>query len=372
MRFGNLLLCILFLTSVPNLYSQSKTENLFVITLDGLRWQELFSGADAALIQNGQYVKDTATLIKRFWNDDPGKRRKKLMPFFWSTLAAKGQIYGNRQKNSPVNCTNIFHFSYPGYAEILCGFSDAQNIRSNEKINNPNQTFLEILNHNKKFRGKVAAFTSWDVFPYIINEDRSGIYVNAGFDHCEEAKLTREEKMLNKLQDEIPSPWSSVRLDAFTYNYAKAYIKKHHPKVVFISFGETDDFAHDGRYDHYLNSARQTDQFIADLWDMVQRSKTYRNKTTFVISTDHGRGEGDDWTSHGSRIEGSDAIWIAVLGPDSPAVGEVLNSKQLWQNQIAATCMSLLNQPFPEQGIEAGKPIETCQQDVNKKGSEIK
>lgn len=369
MRSRFFLLSMLCLLPSACLWSQLKTENLVLITLDGLRWQELFGGADRSLITNTLYVKDTSTLIRRFWHADDEERRNRLMPFFWSTLVENGQIYGNRWKNNRVNCTNIFHFSYPGYAEILCGFSDAQNIRTNDKINNPNKTFLEILHQEKEFQGKIAAFTSWDVFPYIINEERSGIYVNAGFDQCDDPKLSREEKILNKLQKEIPSPWSSVRLDAFTHNYAKAYIKKHRPKIVYISYGETDDFAHDGRYDHYLNSARQTDQFIADLWFFLQEMKQYRNKTTLVITTDHGRGEGDQWTSHGNRVEGSDAIWLAVIGPDTPPGGEISMEGQYWQNQIAATCMYLLNRPFPSSEMEAGKPIENCRLIKVKKGS---
>ena len=99
---------------------------------------------------------------------------------------------------------------------------------------------------------------SLDVFSFIINDVRSGIPVNDGFKTATDANLTQKEQFLNKLQPQIPSPWATVRLDAFTHHYAKEYIKKHKPKVVYISYGETDDFAHDGDYDHYLHSAYQT------------------------------------------------------------------------------------------------------------------
>ena len=42
-------------------------------------------------------------------------------------------------------------------------------------------TILEKLNDSDRFKGKVAAFSSWDVFPYIINDKRSGVPVNAGY-----------------------------------------------------------------------------------------------------------------------------------------------------------------------------------------------
>src|SRR6266705_3224211 len=71
-------------------------QNLFIITIDGFRWQEVFTGADSALISDGEFCPDTSTMKMMYWASDPKERRKKLMPFFWNVLAAKGQIYGNR------------------------------------------------------------------------------------------------------------------------------------------------------------------------------------------------------------------------------------------------------------------------------------
>ena len=54
-----------------------------------------------------------------------------------------------------------------------------------------------------EFTGKVAAFGSWDVFPYIINDKRSNIPVNASFRKADEEYLSLKEQYLNQLQDEI-------------------------------------------------------------------------------------------------------------------------------------------------------------------------
>jgi len=104
--------------------SAQTTENVFLITLDGLRWQELFTGADSALIDNKDYVHNVDELKSLFWANTTKQRRQKLMPFFWSTIASEGQIYGNRNLGNFVNCSNRHWFSYPGYSEILCGFAD--------------------------------------------------------------------------------------------------------------------------------------------------------------------------------------------------------------------------------------------------------
>ena len=337
---------VLFLAilSFPAFSQKSKTENIFIITLDGLRWQELFNGADSLLITNKAFVNDTTDLKERFWAKTGEERRKILMPFFWSTLASKGQLYGNRKFDNKVNCSNTMWFSYPGYNEILCGFADDERINSNKKINNPNVTVLEFLNKLPQYQGKVAAFGSWDVFPYIINEERSNVPVNAGFEKATGPKLTDREKFLNTLQDEIPGPWGSVRLDAFTHYFALEYLKKNHPRVLYVAYGETDDFAHDGKYDQYLRSARRTDQFIQDLWNWAQSQDQYRGKTTFLITTDHGRGTipVETWRSHGDKIAGAGGIWLAVIGPDTPATGEQKNSAQHYQNQVAKTAAALL------------------------------
>lgn len=324
-----------------------KTENVFLITLDGLRWQELFNGVDSALLMTKEYTHDQQQIKERFWHEDPLVRREKLMPFFWSEIEMKGQLFGNRKYGNNANLTNSYWFSYPGYNEILTGYSDPE-INSNSKTNNPNVTVLEYINQQKEFKGKVAAFGSWDVFPYIINEERSGIPVNAGFESVEGDNLSEREVFLNELQKEIPSPWGGVRLDAFTHHYAVEYIKKEKPRMVYIAYGETDDFAHDGRYDFYLKSAYQTDTFIKELWDYVQSDVQYKDKTTFIIATDHGRGTVplDTWKHHGDQIKGADQVWFAVLGPDTLAKGEVKTKGDYYQNQIASTVASLLGLNF--------------------------
>lgn len=334
-------------------------DNVVLITVDGLRWQEVFGGVMDSLLQSElthPYAKDS--LRNMFWSESKEKARQKLMPFFWNEIASKGQIYGNRKYGNIVNCTNRFRVSYPGYSEILCGYSDP-NITSNAKVNNPNKTVLEWINAQEGFEGRVAAFCSWDVFPYIINEERSGIPVNAGFDKADDGNLSSMEEMLNYMQDEVTGPWYNVRLDAFTHNYALEYMKKYHPRLVYISYGETDDFAHDGNYDHYIVAAHKTDQWIKRVWEFVQSDPVYRDRTALIITTDHGRGTSpmDEWKSHGNIFKGSEEIWLAAIGPGIEPLGEVRNKSKLFQDQVASTVAYLLGFSFVGDKYEAGKPI---------------
>src|SRR5690349_15400144 len=80
----------------------ANSNNVFIITLDGFRWQELFLGADSSLIHDSGFTKDSAIVKKFFWDKNLVERRKKLMPFFWNVIAKKGQLAGNRLLDNKV------------------------------------------------------------------------------------------------------------------------------------------------------------------------------------------------------------------------------------------------------------------------------
>lgn len=336
------LLLILVLGTTYFAFAQNKTENVILITIDGCRWQDVFTGADSVLIRLKDQTKDTSAFIAKYWRKTPEERRRVLMPFLWTSIAQNGQIYGNRNYKNMVNVSNKMWFSYPGFSEIVCGFADDERINSNNLIPNPNKNVLEFLNTKPGFKGKVAAFSSWDAFPYIINEARSGVLVNSAFEPTK-GKLTESEILMNKLMRKVPEFIGGVRNDAFTFYQAFEYLKKDNPRVLYIALDETDDLAHAGRYDLYLNAMYYTDEMIAELWNWLQSSSSYKNKTTLIITIDHGRGEGpEDWKSHGIKVPKADETWFAVIGPDTPAKGEVKNAGQIHNNQFAATIATLL------------------------------
>src|SRR5262249_25342245 len=150
-------------------------------------------------------------------------------------------------------------FSYPGYSEMLTGFVDRK-VKSNQKIVNPNMTVLEFISQQPGYQNKVAAFGTWGVFPYIFREDTSHLFVNAGDDEAT-GEISEREKLLNELQTLLPSPITE-RHDAFTAYFAMEYMKREHPKAVFIGFDETDSYAHGGMYDQYLSAAHRSDEII--------------------------------------------------------------------------------------------------------------
>jgi hypothetical protein len=301
-------------------------------------------------------VRDVQDIRRRYWHEDPTARREMLMPFFWRVIAKQGQVFGAPEVGSAAIVTNGRYFSYPGYQEILCGFPD-EAIDSNDKKNNANVTVLEWLNRKPEFDGRVAAFTSWDVFPFIINSKRSGIYVNAGWQELDYAFSDESLQLVNWLARDTPHYFGGVRFDAFTTYGAMEYLRRFHPRVLYLSIGETDDWCHDGRYDLYLDSAQMSDRHIRELWQFVESDEHYAGKTSLVITTDHGRGDGrEGWKSHGSDLPGSERIWMAVMGPDTAPTG-LRENLTVTQGQVAATVAALLGYDYPASDERIAPPL---------------
>lgn len=341
------LLLIIVLGVTVAMAQSSKTENVVVITLDGMRWQEVFGGADSLLTFDTAASYSTGFVKEKFWAATATERRKKLMPFFWTELATKGILLGNRNEGSNVNNANPYWFSYPGYNEIFTGYPDTA-VNSNDKIPNRNENVFEFLHKMPAFKNKTASFGSWDVFASIFNESRSGFVVNDGFRDLP-GQLTERQKLFNQQQHEMPDLFhGGERLDIATFQIGFEYMKVNKPKLIHFGFGDTDEFAHAGMYDYYMDAASKTDAWISQIWNYIQTTPGYKDKTMMIITTDHGRGlaTGGNWKHHGSRIAEAGQMWIAAIGPSIKATGESKQQGQFYQGQVAATIAAVLGKQF--------------------------
>jgi hypothetical protein len=331
-----------FMVAIAN---AQKAENIIIITTDGFRWQEVFKGIDSSIANDPQYNQDDSSYIfQNYWSNDEKERRKKLMPFLWSVIESKGQIYGNRGYDNKVNNANPYKFSYPGYSEIMTGFADTS-INSNSFPPNPNVTVLEFFNQQPKLKGKVAAFGAWEAFDRILNEQRSGIPVMSSFDAAGGKTPNANERLINAMNKDSYRPFGEGEcLDVFTHYAALEHLKTKKPKVLYIAYGETDEWAHGGKYRSYLDAARQVDAWIKKIWEFVQSDPQYKNKTALFITTDHGRGDliKKEWRDHGKDVVDAYQIWFAAMGPGIPATGENKNNVQLYQDQFAQTIAKLM------------------------------
>jgi hypothetical protein len=335
-----------------------KTRAVVLIVLDGFRWQEVFNGAEHDLMdaKHGN-AQDPTQLRKHFQRDTPEAAREALMPFLWTIVAKQGQIYGNQKKSSIAQITNGYKFSYPGYNEMSTGRPNPQ-INSNEFGPNPNATVFEWLNNQPEFHDQVAIFGTWDTFNDIFRAKTSGLLVRAGWNLPWAEQPTPREQLLKKLYETSTRVEDDDAPDSFTHEDLLDYLQTHSPRALFVGYGETDDWAHEGKYDLVLQAAHEDDQRIAELWRTMQAKPEYHDQLTFIITCDHGRGSGLKlWRDHDKNIAGAENIWIAVIGPDTPATGEMENVPRVTQSQIATTIAALLGQDYRAAVPQAAPPL---------------
>ncbi len=352
-------LTLLTLTFALNLLAADlKTQNIFLITADGLRWQEVFRGAEDMPFNKefGNFGNSNA-IRKDFWRATPESRREILFPFLWGTVAKQGQLWGNREKGSEVRVSNGRNFSYPGYNEFLTGYVDPK-IDSNDKMLNANTNVFEWLHTKAEFRGRVAAVVNWDALPWILNTPRAGFPTWSAFKAPEGTVRMAVPSALTEMVERGQTIWPSTTLDTFVGYAAKHAVRTIKPRAMYVSFGETDDWAHEGNYERYLRAAREFDRFIGELWALTQSMPEYRGTTTFVISVDHGRGPAPvAWKNHGKEVVDSAYIWFAVIGPDTAALGDRNNTPPIRQAQIAATVGAFVGQNFHASFPQSAPPI---------------
>lgn len=359
-RWLRLLAAFVCLIAALPAASEPQRRNVVLIVADGLRWQEVFTGADPLLLndlQAGGSWTPVAELRQRFWHDDPQERRKLLFPFLWGTVARQGQLFGNQLAGSRVRVSNGVLISYPGYNEMLTGSPDPR-IDRNEFGPNPNVTVLDWLNRKPEFHGKVDVFGTWSVMADIFDDQHSALPVRAGATLVDRSDQSERGRLFAELYDTTTRLYGTNPFDGFLHVALRDHLQSHHPRVLFVDYGDVDLWAHMGRYDLVLETAHNFDQFVGELWNKMQAIPQYRDNTTFVLTADHGRGSGAvDWKDHGVGQPGSENIWIAILGPDTLPLGERRNIPDLVQGQIAATVAALVGQDFRAFKPSAAAPL---------------
>ena len=361
------LLGVLALTALVSCSKGGNDPRLVIITFDGLRWQEVFSGADEAIINNPQYDKDVDALKAKYWRETAEERREALLPFLWSYAPEHGYLLGNRNKNSRMQVYNTMNFSYPGYSEMFCGWADNDRIDYNDPIPNPNQSVLEVVNQDPRYKGKVMMYSSWESIRFAVNNDRGGFPGSSG--HEPSYTDTEAARMMQDIDAGVAGGGfgDSERMDFVTYGMAMETLKNDHPKVFYVGFGDTDEYAHEGAYNHYLDAAHWTDLYIRRIVEYCESDPFYKGKTTYMLLCDHGRGRGAAFRSHGESVRGSEQTWFITFGKGVPVLGETFENGVFYNKQLAATIADVLGVDFtPGNGVKC-EPFDPALQNEEAK-----
>jgi hypothetical protein len=351
------------LVIAPSIVAQRPADGgdrVVLVTIDGARTEEVFGGLDVDVLKStltaGERVEDSP-LYRRLWAPTREERRQKLLPFLWTLVNEHGSIAGDPAAHSVVRLRNRHWFSYPGYSELLVGEPFDDDIKSNDAIRNPHVTVLETIRERLGLpREQVATFASWGVFDQIAEHHEGATFVNAGV-----APLSTHDadvRALNRLQDEVPLPSDVTRFDAFTFRLAMAHLAAARPRVLYLAVGETDDSAHEGRYDRVLDAYSRIDGYLRELWTWLEAQPDYRGRTHLLVTTDHGRGHtAADWRDHGAKVTGSNEVWMAFVSPRMPQRGEWRDHAPLSSSQVAATVASWMGVDWVAAHPGAGAPV---------------
>ena len=338
----------------PALLSQSDPgtgRRLVLVTLDGVRIDEVFGGVDvptlrAARAAAGKGLHDSAAYA-RFAAETREERRRRLMPFLWGTLLAEhGSIAGDAALGSHVRVSNRQRLSYPGYSELLTGRAHDE-VLGNDPGQNPYPTFLEFVASREATKPEdVAVFASWPTIAAVTESSPGALHVNAGLvPYADDDPWVRR---LSELQFEAAPPWEGVRADAFTFELALAHLRRHRPRALWIALDETDELAHEGRYEALLFTLHRIDGWLRRLHETLEADPYYRGRTTLVVTTDHGRGRGAEWRHHGASIAGSEDAFVVFADPRSPRRGAWGGGEELRLEQVGATLVGLLGHDWSE------------------------
>jgi hypothetical protein len=144
--------------------------------------------------------------------------------------------------------------------------------------------------------------------------------------------------------------------DSTTFTNIKTVMNTYHPKLSIINMAQTDSTGHAGSgnseltnasFSRYLGSIKQADSIAFKLWAAIQADSVYKNKTTLIITNDHGRHttSATAWTSHGDQCDGCKHIMLLVIGPDTRQ--NIVDSTTVQQIDIAPTIGKLMGINLP-------------------------
>jgi hypothetical protein len=267
--------------------------NIIFITLDGVRWQEVFRRPDPFLSQ-GDFAEN--------------------FPFMTHTLAQEGILFGNVDQGERIFVANDMVISLPAYLTMFSG--EPTDCLSNDCDWIESETFPERLVRELHLPPEsVAGFTSWSHIKHAFSEQSGLPQANGGIEPFKDSQSDAELEQLNRDQSLDLPPWPDARYDKYTFAQAMRYLKLHRPRFMYIGLDDPDERGHRQEYPEYLASLRQSDQWLQQLDATLAQLGDYGRNTTLIVTTDHGRGDGLLWGEHLFLFPGSENIWMLAKGP---------------------------------------------------------
>lgn len=298
--------------------------NVVLVTLDGVRWQELFGGTDPLLTAHPAPIFNG----------------------FWSAIAPRGQVYGNQRANSRMRVTNIANASLPGYTSIYALRNPGCVTNFCGKVKVP--TFVDRLKDELGVpKSGIAVFASWSKMKLAVTsrDDVAVVEIGPGAPHDDERDFRHPEGF------ELPAEKDRVlEFDRLTAPKAFAYLERERPRYLHIAMLDSDRFAHQKRYGKYVETLEAYDRMLVELVTRLDALGEYGRNTALIITTDHGRGIWGEWGEHGPHVPASARVWAFVMLPPNAASEltlEASGARDFSHDDIRLTTEALLGLGVP-------------------------
>lgn len=282
--------------------------NVIFITWDGVRWQDFFA-------------RDASAPFQKFWS----KHEKRCT------------VFGDPAKGQRFDASNRAFKSLPSYQEMMVG--GAVPCASNGCGRVKAETLIDSL-VRAGLGSRMAIVASWNTIADAVSP-KEHAFVDAG-----------------RHDGDPPAPWGEARRDADTWRRAMTALEKR-PRFLWISLNDADEWAHRGSRDTYVATLSRYDIWFDELVSKLASMKGYGEHTTIVVTTDHGRGDGADWTSHNDSLPMAQRVFAFALGPGTGAPSSVEVSNHHALRPTIEALLGVQSARAPLAGVLPGVPASS-------------
>jgi hypothetical protein len=274
--------------------STYRTRNVFVVSIDGLRATEAFDA------------------------DDPAA----FIPNMWDRLRPLGSLYRNFYNLAATWTT-------PGNHTIVDGCWEWTPNNEGYRLFRP--ACPTMFEYYRRANPQVPQDKAWAV----VGKNNCDLIDHSEHPHYGEA-----------FGASLDPSVVADRSDGATWAAMQTVMDQHHPSLVFLHLGEVDHAGHKN-WGWYLEAISDADEIVYELWNRIQSDPDYRDQTTLLVTTDHGRHDDDHggFLGHGDNCEGCKRLFLLAIGPDIEAGVEFSEFRQ--QTDICPTVGELMGFETP-------------------------
>ncbi len=242
-----------------------KTQNVIIVVVDGARLTETWN------YPTRQFIPHRASML------------------------SKG-VYCSQFYNNGTTSTN------PGHTAICTGVYENINNGGAEYPTNPSifQYWLKTFNRPKSEAWVIATKDKLEVLSDCKDLNWKGTYRPST--DCGNLGLG-----------------TGYRDDNTTFISVATKLTTNHIRLAIVNFKQPDAAGHSADSAAYIQGILDTDNYIYQLWQQLQNDNFYKDKTTLIVTNDHGRhtaGYLDGYVSHGDYCDGCKHVEFFAIGPD--------------------------------------------------------